>query len=351
MIKHLSKHAQVETNSQVHRFFLAVTVLLLATAVSFVWHYSLASAALASCSIFPPDNVWNARVDTLPLDPHSAAFVSSIGSTTGLHPDFGSGIWEGGPIGIPYTTVPASQPLVNINYTAYGDESDPGPFPIPRNAPIEGGAESTGDRHVLVVDRENCMLFELYNSYLQPDGSWNADSGAKYDLNSNALRPETWTSADAAGLPIFPGLVRYEEVAAESIKHALRFTAQRTQKKHIWPARHDASSDLDSNVPPMGQRFRLKASFDLSHFPPRVQVILNALKTYGMILADNGSNLFISGAPDPGWDNEELVDSLRQVQGSAFEAVDESGLMVDPNSGATNLPTLYPRIWFPLFFR
>jgi hypothetical protein len=326
-------------------------IVLLALVISAPFVAQPAGANVASCPVFPTDNVWNARVDALPVDQHSAAYVNSIGAGVGVHPDFGSGTWNGAPIGIPFTTVPGTQPLVAINYNLYGDESDPGPFPIPPTAPIEGGPSSTGDRHVLVVDRDHCLLFELYNAFPQTDGSWNADSGARYDLNSNALRPDTWTSADAAGLPIFAGLARYDEVAAGAINHALRFTAPNTQKKHLWPARHDASSLTDPSVPPMGQRFRLKASFDVSTYPPNVQVILKALKAYGMILADNGSSWYISGAPDSNWDNSELVTWLRSVHGSDFEAVDESGLMLDPDSGAVRLSSVSARIWFPLLLK
>ena len=240
-------------------------------------------------------------------------------------------MWAGAPNGIPYTTVLGTQPLVTVTFD-YDDESDPGPYPIPPNAPIEGGPTSSGDRHVLVVESTNCRLYEMWSSYPQADGSWTAGSGALFDLKSNALRPDTWTSADAAGLPILAGLVRYDEVASGVITHALRFTAQRTQRKYIWPARHYASSIADPDMPPMGQRFRLKASFDISSYPAQVQVILMAFKTYGIILADNGSNWYISGAPDPRWD-DDVLSQLSRVKGSDFEAVDESGLMMDPNSG------------------
>ncbi len=295
--------------------------------------------AIAGCPMFPPDNVWNTRVDSLPVDARSSAFINSIGPTTGLHPDFGT-VWAGAPNGIPYTSVLGTQPFVTVNF-GYSDESDPGPYPIPPNAPIEGGPNSSGDRHVLVVESTNCKLYEMGSAYPEADGSWTAGSGAIFDLRSNVLRPDTWTSADAAGLPILPGLVRYDEVASGVITHALRFTAQRTQRKYIWPARHYASSITDPNVPPMGQRFRLKASFDISSYPAQVQAILTAFKTYGVILADNGSNWFISGAPDPRW-NDDMLSQLSSVKGSDFEAVDESGLMVDPDSGLAlgNVPDL-----------
>ena len=288
--------------------------------------------SLEGCPVFPADNIWNTPIENLPSDLRSSAYVSTIGATKGLHPDFGSGTWDGGPIGIPYTIVSGTQPKVNIAFD-YSDESDPGPYPIPPDAAIEGGGQSTGDRHVLVLDRDNCILYETYSTYPQPDGSWNAGSGAIFNLRSNALRPRGWTSADAAGLPILPGLVRYDEVASGEIRHALRFTAPQTRKEFLWPARHYASSLTASNYPPMGQRFRLKADYDISHFSADVQVILRALKKYGMILADNGNSWYISGAPDARWNNDILVNELKQVFGSNFEAVDESPLMLDPDSG------------------
>jgi hypothetical protein len=287
---------------------------------------------LEGCPVFPIENIWNAPVAELPIDPNSGAFINTIGPTRGLHPDFGSGDWNGGPIGIPYNVVDASAPKVNISFD-YADESDPGPYPIPANALIEGGSQSSGDRHILVIDRGNCVLYELFSAYPQPDGSWQAGSGAFYDLSSNALRPDGWTSADAAGLPILPGLVRYDEVAAGEIRHALRFTAPQTRNGYVWPARHQASSLAGTEIPPMGQRFRLKAGFDISSFSPPVRVILQAMKTYGLILADNGSAWYISGAPDPRWDNDMLVGELAQVRGSDFEAVNVSSLMADPDSG------------------
>ena len=221
---------------------------------------------------------------------------------------------------------------VPIRFAAYEDESDPGPYPIPPDAPIEGGANARGDRHVLVVDSADCRLYELYRAFPQEDGSWQADSGAIFDLRSHMLRPAGWTSADAAGLPILPGLVRYDEVTAGEIRHALRFTIPQTRRAYVWPARHFASSLMGTEYPPMGQRFRLRASFDISGFSSEVQVILQALKTYGMIVADNGAAWYISGTPDERWNNETLR-QLRQVRGSDFEAVDVSSLMLDPNSG------------------
>jgi len=289
-------------------------------------------AIINGCQLFPVNNIWNTPIDTLPLDANSQQYIDTIGATSTVHADFGSGLWDGGPIGIPYTTVPGTQEKVNITFY-YGDESDPGPYPIPPDTPIEGRSSSDGDRHVIVVDRDNCVLYEIYDAWPQPDGSWEAGSGAIYDLKSNALRPAGWTSADAAGLPILPGLVRYEEATAGEINHALRFTAPQTQKKYIWPARHYASSLTGTQYPPMGQRFRLKASFDISGFSAMNQVILRALKKYGMILADNGSSWFISGSPDSRWDNDDLH-LLHNIKGSDFEAVDESSLMINPNSGA-----------------
>nr|WP_200873694.1 FG-GAP-like repeat-containing protein [Candidatus Magnetobacterium casensis] len=287
---------------------------------------------LEGCGMFPVNNIWNTPVDKLPLDANSADYVTTIGASRGVHPDFGSGTWEGRPIGIPYNVVSGTQTKVSVSFD-YADESDPGPYPIPPGALIEGGDQSTGDRHILVVDKDNCMLYELYAVYPQTDGSWTAGSGAIFDLRSNALRPQTWTSADAAGLPILPGLVRYDEVAAGEINHAIRFTVPQTRNTYLWPARHKASSLTGTNYPPMGQRFRLKASFDTSGSSHDTRVILEALKKYGMIIADNGSSWYISGVPDPRWNNDTLVSEFSRVHGSDFEAVDESALMLNVNSG------------------
>jgi len=292
----------------------------------------LAGQELAGCPILPPDDIWNVRVDELPVDPRSDDFVQAIGAGVGVHPDFGT-VYEGAPIGIPFVVVPGSQPRLPVDFL-YDDESDPGPYPIPPDPPIEGGATSDGDRHVLIVDRDACRLYELFDARPVAGGSrWSAGSGAVFDLRSHALRRDGWTSADAAGLPILPGLVRYEEVAAGAIHHALRFTAPDTRSDHVWPARHDASDLSAARFPPMGQRFRLRADFDLSGFSPQVRVILRALQTYGMMLADNGSAWFISGAPDPRWDDDTLVTELRRVKGRDFEAVDVSSLLVDADSG------------------
>lgn len=289
-----------------------------------------AQPRIGNCPVFPSNNVWNTPVDKLPVDANSAQYVATIGANATAHPDFGSGLWDGGPIGIPFVTVPGSQPQVKLTFD-YDSESDHAGYPVPPGAPIEGGSSSTGDRHVLVIDRDTCVLYELYAAYPQPDGTWHAGSGAIFDLKSNALRPASWTSADAAGLPIFPGLVRYDEVAAGEIAHAIRFTAPQTRNTYIWPARHQASSRSGSNYPPMGQRFRLKPSLVVSPYPAPVQVILRALQKYGMILADNGSSWYLSGAPDERWDND-VLHTLSQLHGSDFEAVDESSLIVQPDS-------------------
>jgi hypothetical protein len=286
--------------------------------------------AIGNCTILPADNIWNTPVDTLPLHANSATYVNTIGVASPVHPDFGSGTWNGGPIGIPFIKVAGTQTKYPATFL-YADESDPGPYAIPLNAPIEGGSNATGDRHAIAIDTDNCVLYELFSAYPQ-SASWRAGSGAIFNLKSNALRPSTWTSADAAGLPILPGLLRYDEVASGEIRHAIRFTAPQTRRAFVWPARHYASSLTDARYPAMGQRFRLKASFDITPFPAEVQVILRALKKYGMILADNGSSWFLSGAPDPRW-NDTNLRTLRNITGSAFEAVDVSSLMIDPNSG------------------
>jgi hypothetical protein len=292
------------------------------------------------CPFFPPDNIWNVPIDHLPAHPLSDAYIDTIGGDAGgnaqFHADFGSGIWPpegGGPIGIPYVVVPAGQPGIPVTFD-YDDESDPGPYPIPPNPPIEGGSQSDGDRHILIVQEETCLLYELYAAWPRDDGGWDAGSGAIFDLNSNALRPAGWTSADAAGLPILPGLVRYDEVASGEITHALRFTAPETQRAFVWPARHFASDLTDAKYPPMGQRFRLRADYDITGFDPRMQVILRAMQRYGIILADNGSPWYISGAPDERWDND-ILHQLDALTGDDFEAVNVSALMVDPDSGQT----------------
>lgn len=289
------------------------------------------ATAVGACPLFPSDSWWHADISGLPVDPASATYVASMGATKAVHADFGSGTWDGGPIGIPYVVV-NGQPGVSVTFD-YDEESDhpSGGYPIPPNPPIEGGPSSTGDRHVLVVDRGSCTLYELYDATPNGNGTWHAGSGAVWSLGSNALRPAGWTSADAAGLPILPGLVRYDEVAAGHIDHAIRVTASATANRFVWPARHQAGS-ASSALPPMGERFRLKASVDISGFPRDAQVILAAMKTYGLVLADNGSSWYISGAPDERWDND-VLHALGQIDGSDFEAVDMSSLQVSPDSG------------------
>jgi len=280
---------------------------------------------IGGCQVFPASNAWNQPVDKLPVAKDSAQLINSIGLDSPVHADFGSGLWNGSRIGIPYVVVSGSKtPKVKLRFE-YSDESDPGPYPIPANVPIEGQPNAgDGDRHALIVDRDTCTLYELYA--LQRSGNgWTAGSGAIWSLDSNKLRPAGWTSADAAGLPILPGLARYDEVAAGAIDHALRFTAPRTRRAYIYPARHYASDSTDPSLPPMGLRVRLKAGFDINGFPPQARTVLVALKKYGMILADNGSPWYISGAPDPRWSNDDLH-SLGRLTGADFEVVDTSKL-------------------------
>ncbi|MGI5242811.1 hypothetical protein [Dactylosporangium sp. CA-139066] len=291
---------------------------------------SASPSAAGPCTIFPADNVWHADVSKLPVHRDSAAWVASIGATAHAHPDFGSGLIDGAPFGIPVTVVPAGQARVKVGFT-YAGESDPGPYPIPKNARIEGGPNAGGDRHVIVQDTAACKAYELFDAHPNADGSWKAGSGAVYDLRGNALRKAGWTSADAAGLPILPGLPRADEAAAGRIDHAIRFTAPKTRKSYIWPARHAASDATDAALPPMGARFRLKASVDISKYPPQARAVAQALKTYGAILADNGSPWYFSGTQDDRWNNGQL-DALKSLKGSDFEAVDSSLLMLDPNS-------------------
>jgi hypothetical protein len=276
-----------------------------------------------ACPIFPASSPWNRRVDRLPVAPDSAAVVEAIGAGDHVHADFGSGLWEGGPIGIPITVVGGGQAKLRVAFE-YAEESDRGPYPIPRNVAIEGGGASDGDRHALIVDRDRCKLYELFA--LSPTASgWRPGPGAVFDLRSNRLRPAGWTSADAAGLPILPGLARYEEVARGRIDHALRFTVEKTRRAYVWPARHFASDRTDPSLPPMGLRFRLKRSYPIGGFPRQARIVLEALKEYGLIVADNGSNWYLSGAPHPKWSNEQLH-ALHRVPGSAFEVVDASSL-------------------------
>jgi hypothetical protein len=291
--------------------------------------------SLAGVQVLPPDNAWNHDISNAPVDPNSANLIRSMGLTTALHPDFGT-YYGGAPWGIPYVTVSGAQAKVPVTFTDYPAESDPGPYPVPLDAPVEGGPNGYGDRHVIVVDRDNGRLYELFNAFPNSSG-WNASCGAVWNLGSNAQRPAGWTSADAAGLPIFPGLVRYEEaVELAEIRHALRFTAVLTRKAYVYPATHFASTSTDVNRPPMGARVRLKASYDISGFSPNVQVILRALKRYGMILADNGGNWFLSGAPDPRWNDAE-IDTLKRVKGGDFEVI-QLGYPGAPTASAPAAP-------------
>ena len=273
-----------------------------------------------SCPIFPADNALNQDISHAPVDPNSASYIDAIGANLHLHADFGSNPTYG----IPYTVVGPHQPKVPIHFTEFGEESNPGPYPVPANAPVEGAGEE-GDRHVLVLQEGSCKLYELYGAKRRGDG-WEAGSGAVFNLRSNALRPEGWTSADAAGLPILPLLARYPEVHAGQIDHALRVTVERTQRGYIHPATHFASDSSEPNLPPMGLRLRLEAGFSLAGYHGQALVVLRALKRYGLIVADNGSSWFITGAPNPGW-NEEDLDQLKTVPGSAFQAVETGPIL------------------------
>lgn len=289
---------------------------------------------------FPPSSLWNTNIANAPVDPNSDAIISFIGSSKPLHPDFGSGLYQGHTFGIPYIVVPVNEPFINLGFTAYGAESDPGPIPIPMNAPIEGYPNpGDGDRHVLVLDRGNCWLYELYHAYEHGAGYWTADSGAVWDLEANEQRPYTWTSADAAGLPIFPGLVRYDEVAAGQINHAIRMTLQYSKQAFTPPASHWAATSDNPLAAPMGMRMRLKANFDISGYPPEDQVILTALKQYGAIMADNGTSMFIGGTTDSRWNNDHLQ-SMRSVTASDFEVVQISPLYTPQNVPTGPNPTI-----------
>jgi hypothetical protein len=276
--------------------------------------------AAPGCPLFPETNVWNKPVGQLPLRSNSRKVVRAIGARLPVHADFGAGLWEGAPIGIPITVVDSSQAASVVDFN-YDHESDAGPYPIPNGVAIEGGYESDGDRHAIIVDSDSCTLYELFALYPSP---WSAGSGAIWRLTSNAVRPRGWTSADAAGLPILPGLVRYEEVAAGHIDHAIRFTVSRSKRDYVYPARHFASSLTSKSLPPMGLRLRLRANYPVSGFPYQARVVLKALKRYGMIVADNGSSWYLTGAPDPNWDNDQLH-TLGQVKGSDFRVVDTRG--------------------------
>jgi hypothetical protein len=279
--------------------------------------------AARHCPVFPANNAWNERVDKLPVSADSAELISSIGLGSPVHADFGSGKWDGGPIGIPFGVVSRKTPGSRVSFE-YADESNRVRYPIPRNVQIEGGAQATGDRHAILVDKSTCRLYELYDLRRTSHG-WTAGSGAVWNLRSNHLRPAGWTSADAAGLPMFPGLARWDEVARGSIDHALRFTVPETRRAYVYPARHYASSSNDPSLPPMGLRVRLKASVNVSSFPRQARVVLRALQRYGMILADNGSPWYISGAPNRHWNNDDLH-SLGRLTGADFEVVNTSSL-------------------------
>ncbi len=275
------------------------------------------------CEIFPANNAWNQRVDKLPVAQNSATLIKSIGLDAPVHPDFGSGKYDGEPIGIPFDVVSKKTPTYRVTFD-YADESDHVRYPIPRTVHIEGGPRSTGDRHAILVDKNTCRLYELFDVHHTSRG-WTAGSGATWSLRSNHLRPAGWTSADAAGLPIFPGLARWDEVSRGVIDHALRFTASQTRRAYVYPARHYASSSNSASLPPMGLRVRLKASVDISKFPRQARVVLKALQVYGMILADNGSPWYVSGAPNRHWNNDALH-SLGRLTGADFEVVDTSSL-------------------------
>ena len=311
----------------------AALAAVVAVAAAEVATPAAAAPPLSSCPVFPSNSYWHADVSDLPVLPESDAYVRSIGRTAPLKADFGSGTWNGGPIGIPFMREDGDTRRVRVTFR-WPDESDPGPYPVRRWPRIEGGRDSTGDRHILAVDTESCRLYELYDAH-KADGRrhWRAGSGAIFDLRSNALRPDGWTSADAAGLPIFPGLVRYFEARRDAIDHAIRFTAPRTQDTYVWPARHEASSDPDPDLPPMGTWFRLRGDVDLTGYSGEARAVLEALKVHGMILADNGSPWYLSGAPNRKWDNDALR-ALGDFTGADFEAVDASCLQVAPDSGA-----------------
>jgi hypothetical protein len=292
------------------------------------------TASLNGFVPFTAGNLWNTDVSTAAVDPNSNAIMTNWVGSVNVHPDWGNDPTYG----IPYVVVDGNQSLVKVNLQAYGDESDPGPMPVPANALVEGGSSSTGDRHVLVLDNGNCFLYELYNSSVNGDGSWNADSTAVWDLLSDEQRPYQWTSADAAGLPIFPGLVRYDEVASGKIQHAFRFTLPKTRAAFIPPASHWAANTSDPSAPPMGMRLRLKSSYDISGFSSQMQVILTAMKHYGLILADNGSSLFVTGVSDSRWGSD--LDSLKTVPSSAFEVVEMNPIYTSANYPTGAAPTI-----------
>ena len=292
------------------------------------------TASLNGFVPFPSSSLWNTDISSAQPDPNSDTIIANWVGSVNLHPDWGTDPTYG----IPYVVVNGNQPLVNVNLGAYPDESDPGPMPVPANAPIEGGSSSTGDRHVLVLNNANCFLYELYNASPNSDGSWNADSTAVWDLLNNEQRPYTWTSADAAGLPIFPGLVRYDEVAAGSIKHAFRFTLPQTRAAFTPPASHCAANTTDNTAPPMGMRLRLKSSYNISGFSSQMQVILTAMQHYGLILADNGSALYVTGVSDSRWGSD--LDSLKTVPASQFEVIQMNPIYTNSNYPSGTAPTI-----------
>ena len=322
------------------KFFLITAMILLFTGAAFAQSATCsgmstgAGANLNGFVPFPANNLWNTDISSAPVDLKSASIINFIGPTVTLHPDFGAGTFQRQTIGIPYQAVAGTQAKVTISLGAFASDSDPGPMPIPANALIEGYPKpGNGDRHVLVLEKDGCWLYELYHGTLSKNGSWSADTAVAWDMTINEQRRYTWTSADAAGLPVFPGLARYDEVAAGAIKHALRFTVPTTQKAFVAPASHWASTVTNTSAPPMGTRLRLKASFDISGFPADDQVILTALKKYGMILADNGSGIFISGTPDNNWNNSDL-NLLKTITAANFEVV-AMGTIYTP----ANVPT------------
>jgi len=314
-------HAAVDEKGDLTR--LALVAVVTAVLLSGSSAQALRLPAARHCPVFPASNAWNARVDALPVASDSAQLIASIGLDSPVHADFGSGTWDGGPIGIPFDVVSSRTPRSRVSFQ-YADESDRVRYPVPRHVHIEGGPHATGDRHAILVDKSACRLYELYDLRHSARG-WTAGSGAVWSLRSNHLRPAGWTSADAAGLPIFPGLARWDEVARGVIDHALRFTAPRTRRAYVYPARHYASSSNDPSLPPMGLRVRLKASVNVASFPRQARVVLRALQRYGMILADNGSPWYVSGAPNRQWSNDDLH-SLGRLTGADFEVVDTSSL-------------------------
>jgi len=300
--------------------------------IFFVWFFNCGSEA-ADCEVFPQSNIWNKEITNAPVHAQSSTWLGSIGKTVKVHPDFGSKSFKHRAAGIPvnYTNKSTQKHSVLFKYKA---ESDLVKYPIPKRVKIEGGISSKGDRHIISFDTDLCILYELFNVYKRESGQWTAGSGAMFDLNSNNLRPDKWTSADAAGLPIYPGLVRYQELVSGTINHALRFTIPKTSKNYIWPARHYASRLNDISLPPMGMRLRLKASFNISNLSPQAKIIAKTLQKYGMILADNGGGLFITGEPNENWDNNDLRD-LKQLKTDDFEVVDVAQWQLTPNSAET----------------